>query len=76
MISMVQHINILCFLLLGSTIIVTLLEGLLYHFIFTLSEGLLQSWAMYATMRRFQLNSMQLASVKAKYNKRGIYNSF
>ena len=72
MIAMVQHIKILCFLLLGRTIIVTLLEGLLYNFIFTLSEGLLQSWTMYSTMIRFQLNSEQLASVKYKYNKRSI----
>ena len=72
MISMVQHIKILCFLLLGSTIIITLLEGLLYHFIFALDEGLLQSWPMYATMSKFQLDSKQLASVKAKYNKRDI----
>ena len=72
MISMVQHINILCFLLLGSTIIITLLEGLLYHFIFTLYEVLLQSWPMYAAMSRFQLNSTQLASVKSKYNDKSI----
>ena len=72
MISLVQHINILCFILLGSTIIITLLQGLIYHFIFTLSEGLLQSWPMYAIMNKFQLNSKQLALVKAKYNKRDI----
>ena len=72
MISMVQHINIWFFLLLGSTIIITLLEGLLYHFIFTLSEVLLQSWPMYATMSKFQLNSTQQTSVKSKYNKRAI----